>query len=72
MEPRLKTGRNAALRLTSIKIHESLKDRAEIEFVRTKMNFQKLFNRCIDLYLNDLEFRGRIHNHTTLASSGSL
>lgn len=65
-------GKISNLKLTSIKIHESLLDRSKMEFLRTKMNFQKVFNRTLDLYINDVEFRNKINTHNDLVPSGSL
>jgi hypothetical protein len=70
--PQLRTGRNANLKLTSIKIHETLSDRVKTQFIITKLNMQKLVNRSLDLYLNDIDFRNKIHMHTALSTSGSL
>lgn len=60
------------LALTSVKVHKNLLEKSKIEFVRTRFSLQKLVNRSINLYLNDLEFRNRIHLHNDLVTSGSL
>lgn len=65
-------GKTSALKLTSIKIHESLLDRSKVKFVQTKMNFQKLFNRALDMYLNDTDFCNKLNSYTALSTSGSL
>lgn len=65
-------GLKSAFKLTSIKLHESLLDRSKVKLVRTKMTFQKIFNRTLDLYINDDDFANKIHLHNALANSGSL
>ena len=48
-------------RLTSVKVEEDLFIRFKEECVRTNFSFQKLANRCIYLYLNDEEFKVKVH-----------
>ena len=48
-------------RLTSVKVEEDLFIRFKEECVRTNFSFQKLANRCIYLYLNDEEFKLKVH-----------
>ena len=60
------------LKLTSVKIVDHLFQDFKISSIRHKFNLQKLVNRSVHLYLNDEEFRKRIHNHTDLTISGSL
>lgn len=48
-------------RLTSVKVEEDLFIRFKEECVRTNFSFQKLANRCIYLYLNDAEFKIKVH-----------
>ena len=61
-----------ALKLTSVKVADNLFQDFKISSIRHKFNLQKLVNRSVHLYLNDEEFRKRIHNHTDLTISGSL
>ena len=61
-----------ALKLTSVKVDDNLFQDFKISSIRHKFNLQKLVNRSVHLYLNDEEFRKRIHNHTDLTISGSL
>ena len=68
----VKSLKDERLALSSVKIEKSLLEGIKIEFVRTKFSLQKLVNRSIHLYLNDLEFRNTIHLHNDLATSGSL
>ena len=48
-------------RLTSVKVEEDLFIQFKEECVRTNFSFQKLANRCIYLYLNDAEFKIKVH-----------
>ena len=41
-------------------------DRFKILCIKYKFSFQKLADRAIHLYLTDMEFRKKIHNHTDL------
>ena len=60
------------LRLTSVKIVDHLFDEFKVSSIRHKFNLQKLVNRSVHLYLEDEEFRKKVHNHTDLTVSGSL
>mgnify|MGYP003627501897 FL=1 len=61
-----------ALKLTSVKVADNLFQDFKISSIRHKFNLQKLVNRAVHLYLNDEEFRKKLHNHTDLTVSGSL
>jgi hypothetical protein len=61
-----------ALKLTSVKVADNLFQDFKISSIKHKFNLQKLVNRAVHLYLNDEEFRKKIHNHTELTVSGSL
>ena len=61
-----------ALKLTSVKIADRLFEDFKISSIRHKFNLQKLVNRAVHLYLEDEEFRKKLHNHTDLTVSGSL
>lgn len=65
-------GQNAALKLTSCKIHEHLLEASKIEFVRNKLTMQKLINRALYLYINNVDFRNTINLTNALVTSGSL
>ncbi len=67
-----KSPKDERLTLTSVKIEKSLLEKAKIEFVRSRFSLQKLVNRSINLYINDLEFRNKINLHNELVTSGSL
>ena len=59
-------------KLSSIKINEHIHQLAKIEFIRSKMTYQKLVNRALFLYIYDVNFRNQIHMCNALATSGSL
>ena len=61
-----------ALKLTSVKVADNLFQDFKISSIKYKFNLQKLVNRAEHLYLNDEDFRKRLHNHTDLTVSGSL
>ena len=61
-----------ALKLTSVKIADRLFEDFKVSSIRHKFNLQKLVNRAVHLYLEDEEFRKKLHNHTELTVSGSL
>jgi hypothetical protein len=50
-------------KLTSVKIDEDLFNDFKVECIKRKFSFQKLAERAIDLYMDDEEFRKKIHNH---------
>jgi hypothetical protein len=54
------------LKLTSVKISSDMWDPFKILCIKYKFSFQKLADRAIHLYLTDMEFRKKIHNHTDL------
>ena len=60
-------------KLTSVKIIESLYDSFKIFTVRSepKMSLQKMTNRCLYLYLHDVEFRNKVDHDSSLIISGS-
>ena len=58
-------------KLTSVKILEGLYNNFKIKTVSNDMTLQKLTNRCINLYVNDDEFRDRIETDNKLLISGS-
>ena len=58
-------------RLTSVKIIESLYNKFKKETIGTEMTFQKLANRCVDLYINDEQFREQVEENDKLTISGS-
>ena len=59
------------IKLTSVKVLESLYKRFKIHTVNSNMTLQKIANRAISLYLNDNEFRDTLENTDELLISGS-
>ena len=59
------------IKLTSVKVLESLYKRFKIHTVNSNMTLQKITNRAISLYLNDNEFRDTLENTDELFISGS-
>jgi hypothetical protein len=55
-------------KLTSVKINIDLQQKFKIECVMGDMNLQKLVNRSLHLYLNDLNFRKKIKTTDQLGS----
>ena len=58
-------------KLTSVKILEGLYNKFKIDCVKSDTTLQKLTNRSIYLYLNDDEFKTKIHENDELKISGS-
>jgi hypothetical protein len=59
------------LKLTSVKILESLYNKFKIKTINTKMSLQKITNRSLYLYLNDEDFTEKINSSDQLFISGS-
>jgi hypothetical protein len=57
--------------LTSVHVLNSIYEKFKVTSVEGSMNFQKLVNRSLDLYIRDEEFRNKINNHINLATTGS-
>lgn len=49
--------------LTSVKVNTTLFEEFKVLGIRTKIDFHKLVNRSLDLYLTNEEFRRQIGNH---------
>ena len=58
-------------KLTSVKVIESLYNDFKKQTIGTDMTLQKLTNRCVDLYINDEEFRKSVEKNDKLTISGS-
>ena len=58
-------------KLTSVKIIESLYNKFKVKSIGTDMTLQKLTNRCVDLYLNDENFKELVDENDKLTISGS-
>ncbi len=48
-------------KLTSVKIISELYNKFKIEAMKKEFTLQKLVNRSIDLYVEDGDFRNKIH-----------
>ena len=59
------------IKLTSVKILHSLYKNFKLRTVNNDMTLQKITNRCIQLYLNNEEFRDTIDSSDDLNISGS-
>ena len=53
-------------KLTSVKITQPLFDHFKMAALQDNFSFKKLADRAIFLYLNDIEFREKLHKQTTL------
>ena len=58
-------------KLTSVKVIESLYNKFKRSTIGTDMTLQKLTNRCVDLYINNEEFRELVEDNESLTISGS-
>ena len=59
------------IKLTSVKIIESLYNNFKVKTVNSNMNLQKLVNRSIHKYINDSAIREDIETYDKLYISGS-
>ena len=48
-------------KLTSVKILTELYNKFKVEAMKKEFTLQKLVNRSIDLYVEDVDFRNKIH-----------
>jgi len=53
-------------KLTSVKVDSVIFQNFKIETIRTKFSLQKLVDRAMYLYLEDKDFRNKVHNTTDL------
>jgi len=58
-------------KLTSVKILKSLYEQFKFKTVNSNMNLQKLVNRSIHQYLNDMTIKERMESYDKLFVSGS-
>ncbi len=49
--------------LTSVKVDEERFNDFKVECIRDRFSLTNLVNRCMDLYLNDEDFKRAILNH---------
>jgi hypothetical protein len=50
---------------------DDIYDRFKAKSMGARINFQKLVNRALDLYINKEEFKKEIDNHNELVTKGS-
>ena len=58
-------------KLTSVNILNDVYRKFKINTVDGNINLQKIVNRSLDLYNNDVEFRKTIDNHDNLTQNNS-
>ena len=58
-------------KLTSVKILKSLYEQFKFKTVNSNMNLQKLVNRSIHQYLNDITIKEQMESYDKLFVSGS-
>ena len=58
-------------KLTSVKILKSLYENFKFKTVNSSMNLQKLVNRSIHQYLNDVVIKEQVESYDKLFTSGS-
>ena len=62
----------AKTKLTTVNVIEDTYKQFKISSIEEEgVNFQKLVNRSLDLYITNEDFRNLIDNHDVLAISGS-
>ena len=63
--------RNNLTKLTSVKIIKSLYEDFKFRTVNSSMNLQKLVNRSVHQYLNDVTIKDQMESYDKLFASGS-
>ena len=58
-------------KLTSVKIIKSLYEQFKFKTVNSSMNLQKIVNRSIHQYLNDVVIKEQMESYDKLFTSGS-
>ena len=58
-------------KLTSVKIIKTLYEQFKLKTVNSSMNLQKLVNRSVHQYLNNVVVKEQIENYDKLYASGS-
>ena len=58
-------------KLTSVKIIKTLYEQFKFKTVNSSMNLQKLVNRSVHQYLNNVTIKEQIENYDKLYASGS-
>ena len=62
---------NIETKLTSVKIIKTLYENFRVKTVNSSMNLQKIVNRSIHQYLNDMVVREKMESYDKLFASGS-
>ena len=62
---------NVETKLTSVKIIKTLYENFRVKTVNSSMNLQKIVNRSIHQYLNDVTVREQVESYDKLFASGS-
>ena len=62
---------NVETKLTSVKIIKTLYENFKVKTVNSSMNLQKIVNRSIHQYLNDVTVREQVESYDKLFASGS-
>lgn len=58
--------------LTSVKVLDDLHEQFRASCAYDRNNLQKFLNRCMYLYVNDIEFKNKVLNTSDLVVSGSF
>lgn len=58
--------------LTSVKVLDDLHEKFRDSCAYDRNNLQKFLNRCMYLYINDIEFKNKVLNTSDLVVSGSF
>jgi hypothetical protein len=58
-------------KLTSVNVIDDVYKKFKVTSIDESINFQKLVNRCLDLYNKDIEFKTKIDNYDGLSSGKS-
>lgn len=53
-------------KLTSVKITQPLYNKFKVSCLENNFSFKKLADRCIFLYLTDIEFREKVHKQDSI------
>jgi len=58
-------------KLTSVNLLDDVYKKFKIASIQNSTNFQKVVNRCLDLYNKDEEFRNKVNGHNSLSTKNS-
>jgi len=58
-------------KLTSVNVLDDVYKKFKIASIHNSINFQKVVNRCLDLYNKDEEFRKKVNDHNSLSNQSS-